>query len=233
MTRRFCRGVVLITGLVLALVSARPTEAGIVTVNFSGTVTSIDDPSGYISGTNLGDSFSGTLVYNSSATVDLPGANPAHYTFLPNGTNPFVAPLGITLTVGSHTFSTLYTGLMQLTVQNDLASSNYPDAFGAVADVKVGNTFSLAGFVLGDKTGTVFSSTALPTSLDLSQFTVGEVNLVSPSANGTNVFVGTINLSSVPEPASMTLMALGVIGAAAWSLGRSAFRQRGSLQSRS
>ena len=130
--------------------------------------------------------------------------------------------LGITLTVGSHTFSTLYTGLMQLTVQNDLASSNYPDAFGAVADVKVGNTFSLAGFVLGDKTGTVFSSTALPTSLDLSQFTVGEVNLVSPSANGTNVFVGTINLSSVPEPASMTLMALGVIGAAAWSLGRSA-----------
>ena len=66
MTRRFCRGVVLITGLVLALVSARPTEAGIVTVNFSGTVTSIDDPSGDISGTNLGDSFSGTLVYNSS-----------------------------------------------------------------------------------------------------------------------------------------------------------------------
>jgi hypothetical protein len=212
----------------ITLISTLTAEASLVTVNFSGTVSTIDDPNGYISGTKVGDPFSGTLVYDSSATIDLAGANPAHYTYLPGGTNPFAAPLGITLTVGGHTFSTVYTGLMQLTVQNNLAGASFPDVFGAVADVKVGNTLTLAGFALGDKTGTVLSSTALPTSLNLSQWTVGEVNLVSPSANGTSIFDGLINLggSSVPEPGSVTLLGLGVLGMGAWLL-----RRRGAFVS--
>ena len=165
----------------LALVLCAPsTEAALVTVNFSGTITSIDDPNGYISGSSVGDPFSGTLVYSTGLAAGVPGANPSIYTYLPSTTPVFATPLGITVTVGSHTFSSSYTGLMQITVQNNLAGA-YPDVFGAVADVNVGNTYTLAGFALGDSTGTALSSTDLPTSLDLSKFTVGDFNLVTPN----------------------------------------------------
>ena len=132
--------------------------------------------------------------------MDVSGANPAHYTDLPGSTPPFAAPLGRTVTVGSHTFSALYTGHDQLTVQNDLASSTYPDAFAAVADVKLGNTFALAPLVLGDKTGNGASVDRAALKAWTSVFTVGASNLISPNGNGTNIFEGPINLTAVPSP---------------------------------
>ncbi len=55
------------TALSIIWISALTAEASIVTINFTGTITAIDDPSGYISGSNVGDSFSGSLVYDTSA----------------------------------------------------------------------------------------------------------------------------------------------------------------------
>jgi hypothetical protein len=52
----------LIVGLSIALISPRVADAGLVTTSFSGTVNTIDDPGGYISGTHIGDVFSGTVV---------------------------------------------------------------------------------------------------------------------------------------------------------------------------
>jgi hypothetical protein len=218
----------ILAAMAITLLSTLSAEASLVTVNFTGTVTSSDDPDGYISGTILGDSFSGTLTYDTSATIGVPGSDPAIYTYLPSSTPAYASPLGITLTVGSHTFSENYTGVMQVTVQNNLTSAAYPDVFGAVADMKVGNTSSLAGFALGDATGTALSSTALPTSLNLSQWTVGDFNLTSPTIPGENIFSGSINLNgaSVPEPGSLTLLGLGALGVGSWLCRRLGTRGR-------
>jgi hypothetical protein len=215
-----------IAAMSLAWISALTAQAGLVTVNFSGTITSIDDPKGFISGSKVGDSFSGKLVYDDTAKIAVPGANPAEYDYLTSTTPPFASPLGLTFTVGSHTFDPHYPGVMQIHVQNDLASSKFPDAFVAVASVGLGTGTTLAAFGVADTTGTALSSTDLPTSLDLSKFNNGEFNLVGSA--GTNIFAGTINVgaASVPEPASVTLLGLGVVAIGGWIL-----RRRGVLVS--
>lgn len=84
----------------LTLVSSLGALAGQVTVDFSGTVTFVD--ASKISGTKVGDSYSGTLVYDSNTTkTSLPGADPAMYTALP----PLASGLGITLNVGGTTYA--------------------------------------------------------------------------------------------------------------------------------
>ena len=208
-----------VAAMAIGLVGSVSVRAAQVTVSFTGTVTSIDDPSGYIAGAKVGDTFSGTVVYDTSLPPDVPGANPETYTYLHTTTPPFAVPLGITVNLDGHTFQSDGAGLMQITVQNDLTTKPYPDVFAAVADVGVGTTHTLAAFALGDATGTVLSSTALPTSINLSQWTVGDFNLTNPTG-ATNIFAGTINLASVPEPGSVVLLGLGMLGAAAGWLRR-------------
>ena len=207
----------MIVAVSVTLLTALTANAGLVTVDFSGTITKIDDPNGVISGTQIGDSFTGTLIYDTSLPSDNPGGDPAYYTYLPGTTPPFAAPLGLTITVGSYTFSPHYTGLMQIQVLNDVGGS-YPDAFSAENDVTVGTSYSLLGFVVGDSTGTAFSSTALPTSFDLGKFDLGEVFLTS-GGDAPDIFDGTVNVgpAAVPEPTSVTLLALGVLGISGWS----------------
>jgi hypothetical protein len=90
----------------------------------------------------------------------------------------------------------------------------YPDVFAATAYVNVGGSATLASFGLGDKTGTVFSSSALPTSLDLNRFSVGTFALAG-QGGAANIFQGTIGLlqpAAVPEPGSAVLLGIGGLG---------------------
>ncbi len=207
--------------LSITLISAMTAEASIVTINFTGTITSINDPSGFISGSSVGGSFSGSLVYDTSAPIAVAGANPAEYDYLPASTPSYASPLGLTFTVGSHTFDPHYPGVMQIHVQNDLVSSTYPDAFVAVASTQVGTGATLAVFGLADTTGTALSSTALPTSLDFSKFDASEFQLTD-GKGGPDIFDGTINGVSVPEPASTTLLGIGAL-----AIGALVLRRRG------
>ena len=97
---------------------------------------------------------------------------------------------------------------MQLKVGNNLAGM-YPDVFTAVSDVDVGGSATLASFGLADTTGTVFSSTALPTSLDLGKFDVGKFTLGSGQEQ--EIFEGVITLQSVPEPSSVILLGFAAL----------------------
>jgi hypothetical protein len=205
--------------LSITWISALTAEASIVTINFTGTITAVDDPSGFISGSTVGDSFSGSLVYDTSAPIAVPGANPAEYDYLPTSTPPYASPLGLTFTVGSHTFDPHYPGAMQIHVQDDLTSSPYPTAFVAVASTQVGSGATLAVFGLADSTGTALSSTALPTSLDFSKFDASEFSLTNPTG-GPDIFDGTINGTAVPEPASATLLGIGALAVGAFVLRR-------------
>jgi hypothetical protein len=207
--------------LSITLISALTAEASLVTIDFTGTITSINDPSGFISGSSVGDSFSGSLVYDTSAPIAVPGANPAEYDYLPTSTPPYASPLGLTFTVGSHTFDPHYPGAMQIHVQNDLTSSTFPTAFVAVASTQVGTGATLAVFGLADSTGNALSSTALPTSLDFSKFDASEFQLTNPDG-GPDIFDGTINGvgTTVPEPASATLLGIGALAMGAFVLQR-------------
>jgi PEP-CTERM motif len=193
---------VIVAGLLITSFSSVGAVAGLVTVDFSGTVTKVDTSK--IPGTKVGDSFSGTLVYDSDTPVTTPGTNLARYT----ASQPLPAGVGITLTVGGIMYAAESTHVMQLTVAND-GPAPFPDAFTAFASVNVGGVATSATFGVGDSTGTAFSSTALPTSLDLSKFTTGEFVLGSTDSP---ILEGTINLQSVPEPGSAVLLGIGVLG---------------------
>ncbi len=195
---------VISSAFMITLISSRGAEAGLVTVDFSGSVSVVD--TSLITGTKVGDSYSGTLVYDSSTPeTSMSGADPATYTALP----PLASGLGITLTVGGKTYTAELGDTEQLTVAYHFMGTS--DVFAATAYVNVGGSATLASFGVRDTTGTVFSSTALPTSLDLSKFTDGEFTLAGPPG-GTNIFQGTINLQSVPEPASAVLLGAGGAG---------------------
>jgi PEP-CTERM motif len=197
-----------ISVLLITAITAITAEAGQVTVNFTATVTSVD--SSVISGTAIGDLFTGTLVYDSSVPVDTPGANPAVYTTLP----PLPSPIGISVTVGGNTFGRVSNSVLQVQVGNDLPGT-FPDVFTAVSLVDVNGTSKFASFGVADTTGTVFSSTALPTSLDLSKFTNG-VFQIGTSTSGV-ILTGDIHVGSVPEPSSFMLLAIGILGSGIWA----------------
>ena len=196
-----------VAAFMLTLVSSVGAVAGQVTVDFSGTVTLVN--ASKISGTKVGDRFSGTLVYDSSTTkTSLPGADPAVYTAL----SPLASGLGITLNVGGTTYAAEAGYAGQLMVGYHLGGT-FPDVFTALASVNVGGAATTATFGVADRTGTVFSSTALPTSLDLSKFSVGKFGLEGPP-DSANIFEGTISLvqaASVPEPGSAVLLSIGAL----------------------
>ncbi len=195
---------VIFAAVMITFVSTLGAAAGQVTVNFTGMVSMVNP--GAISGTKAGDPFSGKLVYDDSTPVDTPGANPAVYTTLP----PLASGLGMTLTIGGNTYSAETGDLMQLKVGNDLTGM-FPDVFTAVSFVNVGGSATVASFGLADTTGTAFSSTALPTSLDLSKFDFSKLTL---GTSDHTIFVGDINLQSVPEPSSVILLGFAaVVGA--------------------
>ena len=187
MNGRFCWSVIVHCGLLsLGLGGTSPTWAGPVTVDFTATIETIPDPDGEFAGANLkkGDSLTGTLTYDTQAQAVNSSSNPAQYNFTPTSSPAYASPLGFSLNIGGHVITPFYPGNMILQVQDDLASQKYPSMFTASTTVQdttanPNQNALLASIGLGDSSGTVFSSTALPPSLDLSKFDAGQFVLQS------------------------------------------------------
>jgi len=204
--------------LVVLALSILPANAALVTVNFSGEVTTLPDPTGLFAGAAIGDDFSGMLIYDTDPLAVTPGSNPAQYLYTGSTIPPFASPLGISITLNGVTVSPRYPGAMVITVQNDLASNpTFPDVFIAQAAATgfVGASNPQIDFALADRTGTALSSTALPLSLDPSAFTDSSFRLFNNTAgNVFDVFTGTIVLQpdAIPEPATLALFSVGIAG---------------------
>jgi hypothetical protein len=192
------------------------TQASTITVNFNGIVTSLPDPTGVFAGAAIGDLFSGLLVYDDAAQPVTIGSNPAQYLYTGATTPAFATPLGISVTLHGITITPRYPGAMVITVQNDLASNpTFPDVFIAQSTATspgAGVDNPQIDFAVADRTGTALGSTALPASLNLSGFTDSSFRLFNNTSGSTfDIFIGTINTTGVPEPASTTLITAGVL----------------------
>jgi hypothetical protein len=229
MTRNLC--IIMALAAPLALAGARA-QAATVTFSFSGTVASIDDPSGLIGTISPGETFTGSFSYETGVADLNPDLSRGDYLYTPSTTPPFATPLGITFTIGGRTFGPNYSppGGMLVSVFDDTPSDlGIADAIAASHLTSVdGNP--LAGvrtlFGLIDPTRAAFPGAALPDSLDPADFAAGllELNIFDPTSGMTRtLFSGTIDglgTAAVPEPASLAMAGLGITGVAGLAIRR-------------
>jgi hypothetical protein len=221
--RTWKMGLVMILGLGAVV---RPSHAATVTYNFTGTVYTVNDPTNLLGGkVQLGDSFSGTLIYDTS-TARSTGSTPIIGFYAYDNAAPdhnFISPIGITAKVGSYSIAPDYFfGEMTMSVLNNAPTTlgGVADGFNAEQEVQIASTLVSYDVALADRTSSVFSSTALPTSLSTSSFTDGSFTFYRYVVSGgvlvpVIVFQGGINgLASVPEPSSLALSLCGLVGLA-------------------
>jgi hypothetical protein len=211
----------------LAMLVSAPTlgvraEAASITFDFNGTITQI--VSGSLPAVPLGTPFSGSLTYDSSvpAVFSQPGA--AWYNAL----------TAFTMTVGSDTIAS---SVGVVAVHNDVSGVGDRVAFGPAFQVTSAGAVNLfplgtvagfpamadqTGLVFHDPTGSVFSSTAIPTSLAPASFALSGLVLGIDLPAGTPDYhvLGSFTSfspgspSPVPEPASVVLVGAGLSAAA-------------------
>ena len=196
-------------------------DATPLTFAYTGTITSAD-----LSAFSVGDPVSGTFTFEST-TADT-DANPSLGRFLAITSGSF--------SFGSYAGTIGTTGSTNPTLLIGNVASGCCDSYNAYDDTPVGPNVEDFGFVfqlvqwelyLEDATGTVFGSTALPTTPPpLSSFEFDFVELrFNPFAAGIMAHVESLTL--VPEPSvGALLLAVGVV--AARGRRRSGLRARGA-----
>jgi hypothetical protein len=162
-------------------------NATVITFQFSGTVTQVpvDEVFGDL---GAGNEIQGAFTFDSSASDLIPN-DPSIASYR------WTAPLGMTVTVGSHTFDT--SGLLSIGVLNGAEDQYTVFAESAAGDL----TLEL---FLQDDTGEVFSSDHLPlTAPPLDNFDQRDFHLDGTFADGEVQADGRLNSLSgptVPEP---------------------------------
>ena len=204
----------------VALCGSAPAQAALVSYNFAGTITSAGDPLGNFS-ISTGDPFAGSFTYDTTLAVALSGPGNVLY----EKPAP-IAPMAFSLTVNGTQYTAANSSApLGLQVTNDAGGLQdqfvYRTAFGGslVHPLSGSYLFSNMALSLHDSTGGVFSSTAIPSSLDLNDFDLTGIslnlsqNLGDPGSE--TLFLGPItSLTLVPEPSSVMLMltAVSLIG---------------------
>ena len=199
-------------------------HADVIVATFTGQVTSVTDPANgqFTNGIQPGATFSATVTYDANASPHTNGADSADYAFL-----------SVSLHIGNRVFdldgSDPTLGRYTITVDNNRFGNDGLSVVGTLhpALYAPGSHFQID---LRDPTQSVFSSLALPTSLDLQQFGGhGDFFMaLKPAAvDGSVGFAqvwGSVNsvtlrdpTAQAPEPSALVLLAtagVGVLGIA-------------------
>lgn len=179
--------------LLLALAIVSPAIALTYTYQFSGNVTQLTNPNNAIPGAYLNQPFTGTFSYSSMP-------------FSSTGIYDQMASLKITL--GSFTLDHTNKPTFITVANYATTATGRQDSFSFHASGTQGlYNYSRSGINLADSTRTVFSSTALPTSLLLNSFTLAQMNLTGSKGASTFSIVGNVTtLTLIPEPATLLLL---------------------------
>ncbi|MFV2065714.1 MAG: PEP-CTERM sorting domain-containing protein [Pirellulales bacterium] len=199
-------------GTLLVFFGSPPTQAALVSYNFAGAITTASDPLASF-GIVTGDPFTGSFTYDTSLGIVSSGPGNVLY----EQPAP-IAPLTFSVTVNGVQYAAANSSA-PLRIQVTDNSGGLNDQF-VVHTVYTGSLvhplsgsypFSNMALSLRDSSATIFSSTAIPSSLDLNDFDlVGfslnlSQNLGDPASE--TLFLGTItSLTAVPEPGSLMLM---------------------------
>jgi hypothetical protein len=211
------------------VVTATPVSAALVSYNFSGTISQVNDtaaPTGNVGGITIGDTFFGSFQFETNdAGPDL-DADPSRGLYFPTGS----VVSSITATIDGLTF---VAGPGAVDIRNNVVSTLGPNTDllnytgGAVDTFPAGwsTTTPLASslqIAFADASGLTLPNDALVTSFDPSQWDAAQVglsfsNVSFPGGTDTNVsIIGDVNLTpaAVPEPSSAALLAIaGLVGA--------------------
>ena len=209
------RTTTLATLLAVALHNIPAAYAELVTFQVTATVDTVDDPNWLLGGSILvGDTLEGTLQYDTSLPDLEPDANLGTY---------FASPPGGSFIEGTSSAS----GFFETIDFFDAVVGNGPTSgdedfvvFFATGDTTPSTLVHPSvdwvdlAVVLYDFDGTVFSNDSLPTTLDLAEFELAEVELTSEDdQNFIYAVTATItDIAQVPEPSTLLLGAVAAIG---------------------
>lgn len=197
------------------------------TYTFTGTIDSFS--AGAFGGIELGDSFSGSFVYDPAGTAMGPGVYDA------------ISHMEASVHGLSLTTSTM-PGARDIVLTNaatdSLVINTYPGFYGDSLAHNSGSTFTCFGTTcmpyfqyleLADNTGTAFSSQALPATIGLAMFSGTRFYFNWLTSSGlsqvyaSGPLTSLTNVSAVPEPGTAALALLGLLPL----VGRAALRHRG------
>ena len=200
-------GILVCVGVFAGAQYSTPARATIVTLDFSGTINSVSDGAGTLTGTGIAagtSTFSGSFSYDTGAGV-----------------------------IGSQPNATGYTGgLFSVTIDGTYVLSDDPsvititDDFGTLNrdgffigssgaanqyDLPVNNSYQF--FInLFDSSATAFNSTALPASLSLAQFDTATFSVVEVSGGyDVDGVIQSLTVRKVPEPETVLIFAVGLL----------------------
>jgi hypothetical protein len=197
---------------------ASPAKATIVYVTVIGTVSSSDGPqvdvSGLFGGGDLsGDAYTAQYAFNTSlgATMSSTAANYAYGgsgSYAPSPPNPISPSLGASLTISGHTYSITGTEGGEIYGYNNGAVSETL-AFAANAN------FYLQSLIYGLNSA-ISASITTPFSIEPAYDDEAESDFVGGEANlkfGISLYtLSLIDPTAVPEPASIALFGIGILG---------------------